>query len=562
MDIFSTSIAFQFHSEAEIALAFQAALRKIVKKQKSNFFVGQFLTDLKIAFTEGAANAIRHGFAIEKKGVVACVFKLTPHFFEMRIADPGKGFSLRQVPIPRFKSLSERGRGIFMMRQLMDNVEYRRGSKKNWLILKRALVGGDRESRDLDLLYEISRAILATPDLQSVYRIILDKAVEVFGAEKASILTLDRRTNRLKVAASRGLAPKTAEAISMAPGEGIAGYVFRHVKPCLIEDMEKNPSGWRKKKRYKSRSFISAPMISSPLREKQEAFGVINMTDKKNGRPFTKKDLKLLTTIANQASAYLHICRLISEAKEAESLKQELKIARQIQQGYLPTKAPGIAGLDFAGWCETAQSVGGDYYDFLSPDPENFYVVVADVSGHNIASALTMANFRSQLKSGIAKEKKVGAVLENINRLMFEDLSRNDQFISVVLARFDLKERAIDIALAGHRPPLFFKNGKISQGVAMVAGTVLGGIPDETYEPQTIPLKENEGMLFYTDGVTEMDQKGKRLGLEGLKRILKPHLNKGAPLMLAALKDELKNFRGNTLKDDVTLVTVKIGQGL
>ncbi|MDO8519947.1 MAG: ATP-binding protein, partial [Deltaproteobacteria bacterium] len=97
-----------------MALSFQAALEQIARKQENNFFTGQFLADLKTAFAEGGANAIRHGEALKREGKVEAALKLTSHFFEMKIADPGKGFALKKVPLPRFRSLSERGRGVFM----------------------------------------------------------------------------------------------------------------------------------------------------------------------------------------------------------------------------------------------------------------------------------------------------------------------------------------------------------------------------------------------------------------------------------------------------------------
>ena len=245
-------------------------------------------------------------------------------------------------------------------------------------------------------------------------------------------------------------------------------------------------------------------------------------------------------------------------------MRQELKIARRIQQGYLPIAAPletpfgGIPGLDLAGWCETAQSVGGDYYDFLLPDPDNFYVVVADVSGHNIASALTMAHFRSQLRSALFQEREAGKILEILNGVLFDDLANNDQFISVVLARFRLKEEKIEVALAGHRPPLFLRNGAVETDT-MAVGAVLGALQGETYALNPVTLGKNEGLLFYTDGATEMDNEaGMRLGISGLQKVIKPYLRKGTVAMLHALKKELKDFRGAApVRDDVTLVAVK-----
>lgn len=561
MKVHPFAIEFSVLSESDILPSFHEILAKVREKQKVNLFSGQFLTDMATAYTEGAANAIRHALELKKRGKVDCQFKLLPKHVEIRIFDHGRGFSLNSVLTPRFKSLSEKGRGVFMMRQLMDTVEYKRGKRRNTLLLKRFLIGTDRESKDLDLLYEISDAVLQSSDVESVYRVILDKAVEVFGVERASILMFDGSSKKLKVVASRGMTPKLKKEIQVYPGEGISGYVFLHSKPCLIEDMERNKAGWKRRKRYKSRSFISAPMICSPMRLGQESVGVINMTDRIDGRPFTKKDLRLLTTIANQAAAYIHICQLHSKAKDAEVFRKELDIARDIQQSYLPSDPPKVKGLDISGWLKTAQSVGGDYYDFILPDSDNFFAVVADVSGHNVAAALTMANFRSQLKALLFKEKDPGRILTLLNASLHEDLIRNDQFISMVLVRFFHGRKQVEMANAGHRLPLLIQNSKVQCPVSFQeGGAVLGAFRDESFKTVSVDLKTSETLILYTDGITETtNAKGLRLGIDRLKRFFEKNSNKNASEMMKGLKSEVEDFRkGFPITDDVTAVAIRV----
>jgi len=553
----SPSIDLVFHSQEEIVPEFQKAMLLLAQKGQVNFFTGQFYHDMQTAFVEGAANAIRHGHELDKYGKVVARLKIIDGTIQMEIDDHGKGYVLEEIPMPQFELMTESGRGIFMMRQLMDEVEYRCSSDINTLIMRRQLVGQDPETRALDLLYEISGAMLSSSDVQTIYNIILDKALQVFQVERASILVFDKDQKKLKVVASRGINQELRSKIEIRPGEGVAGYVYQHSKPCLIEDMNANHAGWEAQKQYKSRSFISAPMICSPMTLGQESIGVINMTDRADGRPFTKKDLKLLTTIANQASAYLHTVKLLSEAKEAEFYRKELDIARRIQESYLPSRPPVWKGYDIGGWCQMAQSVGGDYYDYLEEGADK-YVVIADVSGHNVAAALTMASLRSQLRGLIHSLHDPGKILTRLNELLFQELSQNDQFISIVLAHLSAN-RVLKIANAGHGDPcLLSKKGNIELVGEEVRGTVMGVFPKESYKSCTVKMTRGSLLFFYTDGLLECRNKeGKYFGLKHLNPFLKAQTGKKSGLFLKDLSAKFVRFtKGTVVSDDATAVVI------
>jgi len=559
MKVKPVSTSFVVASEKEILSTFKKQIAEINRRQKTPLFAGQLLNDLIVAFTEGVANAIRHGGELKTNKKISCRIKLTAKQIELQIMDHGPGFNLKKIPLPNFQSMDESGRGLFMIRQLMDSIDYSCGKKRNVLILKRLLIGNDPQTRALDLLYEISDAILGTADIQSVYTIILDRALDVFQVERASILIYDKNLKKLKVVASRGLTPQVRDAIQVQPGEGIAGYVYQHAKPCLIADMRKNSSGWEQKKHYKSQSFISAPMICSPMRLGQESIGVINMTDRIDGRSFTRKDLQLLTTIANQATAYLHMYRLLSDAKDAEIMRRELDIARQIQRSYLPQNFPSVHGIEMAGWCEMAQSVGGDYYDFIEKDGQNFYVVIADVAGHNVAAALTMANFRSLLRTLLSKEEDPGKIITLINQNLFNDLAKNDQFISMVLVHYRPTDRTFSLANAGHRFPLLIDRTGHCFSDRQEGGTVLGVLPHEVYSTISVELSPGDSLVLYTDGLTEItNDRDEAFGLEKLQKIAEASSHQPVSSFLKKLHSEMKTFLGDCpLTDDATVVALR-----
>lgn len=518
----------------------------------------QFLRDLTQAFTEGAANAFRHADEVKRKGKVSCSLTLTPKGVQIDILDHGPGFKPEKVPLPSLTDFSDHGRGLFLMRQLMDQVSYKKGFRENCLTLRREFPPANADA--IDLLYEISDALLQGASPEQLSRRLLDRTVEVFDVDRASIMIYDESQKKLRVTASRGLSPKHREGL-IRPGEGIAGYVFSHAKPCLIEDMEKNKAGWLSRKRYRSRSFIAAPIILEARGQQARSVGVINLTDRRDGKPFTRKDLRVLCTIANQLAAYLHISRLLKEASDTEGLRRELDIARRIQQSYLPQKAFLVPGFEMSGHLRTTQKVGGDYYDFIQPDPSHFYVVVADVSGHNVGAALTMANFRSQLRSILLGERNPGRVIEKLGMELYSDLAENDQFVSLLLARFLPEEKRVELSIAGHRAPLLIRQGRAAPvTLPSRAGLVLGIRPETVYETVSFPFSCGDLFFFYTDGVIEMTNRRKeRFGVDRLVAELEKLWQEPPSDLLAKLADRVDRFRGALpLTDDATAVALRV----
>ena len=208
-----------------------------------------------------------------------------------------------------------------------------------------------------------------------------------------------------------------------------------------------------------------------------------------------------------------------------------------------------------------AQSVGGDYYDFLPAEDGSLYVVVADVSGHDVAAALTMANLRSNLKAHLTNNADPGVVLELLNKSLFDDLVRHDQFISIVLAKFSQNRDEVFIANAGHPYPFLLREGKsVSVFPNLASQSVLGTIQNEKYKMLPFKLSSGDTLVFFTDGILEMmGQKGSRLGRMGWTQLLENHASKSLASMIAALQEDLTSFRGPMAPhDDVTAAFVRL----
>lgn len=163
--------------------------------------------------------------------------------------------------------------------------------------------------RELDSLYRASKLMTSIQHLDHLLNGIIKLAARVLQAKTASLMLLDGTTNELRIFASKGLDAATAKKVRMKVGEGIAGYVVEYGKPLLVKNVEKD-SRFRRlnRERYETKSLISVP-----LETQGKILGVLNLNNKRSGRPFTAADLRLLTAFAAQAAVAVDNVHLLEQ---------------------------------------------------------------------------------------------------------------------------------------------------------------------------------------------------------------------------------------------------------
>ena len=415
------------------------------------------------------------------------------------------------------------------------------------------------DKQSLDVVYSLSNAIAQATDLNQIYELIIDEVVRLFGVEKVSIMTYDPSIDALRIAAARGLDPVVQSQAIVRVGEGISGKVFRSNEPLLISDIK--TSGIKSASdRYKTRSLMSAPVTCFPMKVGGESLGVINVTDRADGRSFTKEDLKLLTTHSNQIAAYLRILNLSKEVAATEQLRHQLEIARQIQYRLLPMEPPKLEGIEAAGRVITAERVGGDYYDYFLSRTKRPSFVVADVSGHSIGAALIMAAFRSAVKSQMDSEFSPSILVQRLNQILYEDLFQAEQFISMAFIKYVKSRQLIEFTNAGHPPPIVWRQATKQFEELMTSDPLLGIEPMSIYHDRHVVVSKGDVITLYTDGVTEaINSKGERFGKDRLFQTIKGVYERDPKTIVNALVDAVAKFvEPASLRDDVTALVLKI----
>ena len=423
---------------------------------------------------------------------------------------------------------------------------------------------------EVNLFYTISHAVGTVRDVEEICSVILEKVCEIVRVNRASILLTDEKAGELFVAAAVGISEEERRQIRVPVGEGISGQVMKSRTARLVDDVENLPHGMLSGyESYATRSFISVPLLverglnqpvgvniadGAVLQPDGKAIGVINMTDKAGGESFTSGDLKLLTALSHQAAILIENIRLIE-------LEKELRIARHIQQGLLPGAPPKVAGLELAGTCEPAKNVGGDYYDFIQREKEgNVGILIADVSGHNVASALMMAVARSALRGEFRTSDDPGRILEKVNGFLYEDLTRAEQFLSILCMVYEPAGRKLRYASAGHNPALLHRAAEDSCRFLDTDGLLSGVLEGVSYSTREVELAEGDSVLLYTDGLVEaQNAKGEMFGTSRLAEVFCRASDRPAREALDRIFDAIYRFSGDRSgADDMTMVVLKV----
>jgi len=243
-------------------------------------------------------------------------------------------------------------------------------------------------------------------------------------------------------------------------------------------------------------------------------------------------------------------------SSEVDKLRHELDIAREMQDALLPATIPDVEGLELAASLRPASNVGGDYYDIVPLGGGYLGLVIADVSGHGVSSAMMMTSFRMALLTELSRTFSPAAAFRRINTLLHRDCDRARMFVTAVLAVYEPLTGIVQYTNAGHNPPRMRKGGRREIMRLAATGVPIGMFEDTEYTEANVALEPGDTLVFYTDGLVEnRNAAGIPLGEEGLNRVISLGEGKGAKDLLSlvlTLSD--RHLAGVEPRDDVTIV--------
>jgi serine phosphatase RsbU (regulator of sigma subunit) len=240
-----------------------------------------------------------------------------------------------------------------------------------------------------------------------------------------------------------------------------------------------------------------------------------------------------------------------------QSMEQELRLARSIQQAFLPKEVPTLEGWQISPYYQPAREVGGDFYDFHLLSGGRLGLVVGDATGKGVPAALVMSTTCGMLRavSQALDSSSPGEMLRRVNEALVPSIPDN-MFVTCFYAILDPTSGSLRYANAGHDVPYLHRSGAAEEMRAR--GMPLGLMPGMGYEEQEIVLDAGEAALFYSDGLVEAHHpNGEMFGFPRLQTLVAEHAQKES--LEEALLEELYSFVGEGWKqeDDITLLTLR-----
>lgn len=239
---------------------------------------------------------------------------------------------------------------------------------------------------------------------------------------------------------------------------------------------------------------------------------------------------------------------------------KELELAATIQKQLLPKSMPKIPGLEIAAGIIPAEQVGGDVFDFFSPNPENHFGYVGDVTGHGVPAALvvSIANALFHSYSPLNDPKRI---LEETNKIL-KAKTTTTMFVTLVLWHWNTVTEQLTLVSAGHEVALKFSAKEVKTDELEKGGIALGMLPDvgPLLKPQAVTLEKGDCVILYTDGVPESWRNEKeQYGMPNFKRVVTQScdLPTAESIKIALLADVKQWSQGYEQKDDITMMVIK-----
>ncbi len=403
----------------------------------------------------------------------------------------------------------------------------------------------------LGALNEIGRTISAMVDIPSLVEAIYRESGKVVDTTNFYIALYNAAKDEVTFAldVKRGQAAGTL--LVRAAGVGLTGHIIRTCAPLLLPDnvAERTRALGIQAVGETAQCWLGVPMIAS-----DKVVGVIAAQSYITPRAFTQEHVDVLMTLASQAAIAIENARLLEEVAEKERLRQELALARTIQQNLLPAP-PTIPGLFIASRCLPAQETGGDLFDFIPIDECHWGIAIGDVVGKGMPAALLMATVRSVLRAYAQHQLDPAGVLQAVNRVMFQD-THGKTFVTLCYVVLDTRNWAFTYASAGHLNPLLCDERSDASYLDDPGCLPLGAGAEVRCAEQAHTLQPGQALLLYTDGVVEAHNPQRQmLGFESLRGIVS---RQPAERLIDTVLERVEQFAGPVAQeDDITLVLLK-----
>jgi len=425
-------------------------------------------------------------------------------------------------------------------------------------------------------IYQLSTLVAGEFSLQEVLDRLAEAAVKIVGVKACSIRLLDEDAGDLKMRSTYGLSEEYRNKGVVSKNDPVVKAAFAG-EAIVLDDMRVDGRVKYKEATIKE-GLVSQLTVAMHFRGK--AIGVLRLYSPKPMH-FHEDDIQLARAVASQCAVAITNARLYARAIEGARMAEQMRLAGLIQRRMITDKLPDIRGLDIAATYIPCFDVGGDTYDFRQVSDTRVVITIADVMGKGMPAAIMTSWFRGAARAyaegcmdctecrgdeGCLDENssdrtkieiRTRTVINNFNRIACDEC-RDGEFVTLFYAMIDTADKTLTYCNCGHEPTVLIRNGQtidLEKG-----GLVLGVDINAEYEIETIKLKDDDCLLFYTDGLTDAVNYNEELwGRENLLRAVKQFTTTTADQVIKNVLGYRRRFVGLARQtDDTSMVVAKV----
>jgi phosphoserine phosphatase RsbU/P len=406
---------------------------------------------------------------------------------------------------------------------------------------------------ELAILNEIATAVSSTQSLDSIINLIVNKCVIHLKVEQAVVMLLNEKDMEKPF---QTMIRKQDSVISSLPFRFdtlLTGWMLKNRLPLLSNNLKED----NRFKLIGQDTINIKSLLSVPLILKGKMLGLLTVFNKKNNNDFTEEDQKLLSIIAAQSAHVIENARLHEEEHAFFRLREEMRLATEIQVNLLPHSSPELPGYQISGKSVPAKEVGGDYFDFITLDENRMAFCLADISGKGIPAALLMANLQATLRGQSILNFSCKDCISFANRLLYRNTDIH-KYATLFYGILDHKNNIIRYCNAGHNNPILISKDKKMRRLD-VGGIVVGIMPDYPFQETSIQLNPGDLLVLFSDGITEaINESDEEFEENRLINLVLELQDSSADCIIETLLQSVNEFSANTEPmDDKTVVVIK-----
>ena len=408
-----------------------------------------------------------------------------------------------------------------------------------------------RQADRLRLLNDVHRALNQSISLDDLLEMILARAFDELSPEEGIILLKDKNEEYYR--AARKTLPGAAGKYAFS--ETLIHEVAEKGMAALVLDVETD------ERFAHAQSILSSgirSLVAAPLLDAEGSLGMVALNSRVHKRQFDEEDMELLVSLASVAALRIRNVALAEEAAERRLLEEELKLARQIQVGLLPSKLPEVPGYDFHGGNVPSRGVSGDYFKVEGRNEDReFVMMIADVSGKGIGASLLTASLEALAAGPIEVGQGAEDICTKICRRLFHR-TPPAKYATMILGILDPSTNTLTYTNAGHNPALVVHaDGSVEQ--LGPTGMPIGLMEVGNYSEAQIEMQPGDTLVLYTDGITEAENPAaEEYGMDRLIEASRNFRHQPLAEMSKGIQADLDQFaNGIPYADDRTLVLAR-----